>query len=208
MYRINNFYWTSCVSPNIEIDRYPDINVDLQALQIVEQLLTGSIRNFLENPKIPSVHLSIKNSFVSVGIGVADERDLIQPRANEILKTLFEIQKEPAIEICNQGFPFSVNNYYYTSKIPDVFWYEEVSDISSYNLVRKIPTKSLKSEKIINGPKIYLGQSKSKFDFYSEAEISDYEEEKRLFEEKLKKSKKEGIDDWIFKGRLLDLFSN
>ena len=52
VYRINNYYFTQSNSLDIDIDQYPDINVDLQALQIAEQLIIGPIKNFLENPKI------------------------------------------------------------------------------------------------------------------------------------------------------------
>jgi hypothetical protein len=192
IYRVDNFYAIGCGSPDLEVQDYPDINVDLQALDYAKQLLEATSLKFFSKPKLELFHLGIKNVYASCGM--AEGRDKIQPRAIEIVKHLFSPSERPVIVIINDEMPFPSSIFYYTTRFETIYWCEEISEMTSYNLVRKVPTRTIKSNAVLkNGPYTDLGNARKKFDFYSPEELKQYREEKLRFDEKIKAEEKKSL---------------
>jgi hypothetical protein len=208
LYRCDNYYTLTCESPNLQMDQYPDINVDLQALQIAEQLIRGPMKKFLDLPKMESINLGrtnpykmvAMNTFTTVAMNNSEEQDLIQPKAIEVLKTLLGIPNDPSIIINKEFSPASMEeptqDLYYRTKIEGIFWQDTKDRMIFHDLVRQIPTKSLKSGEILDkGPYLLMGAGMPYFDFFTQEELTAYRNEKEDFENNLKNQTQVSMKD-------------
>ncbi|QEE14795.1 hypothetical protein DSAG12_00612 [Promethearchaeum syntrophicum] len=170
--------------PDGKSEVYTDFHIDSQAITMAGQMLERQIYKFFSKKKMKSCYLGQISVFRQ--FGEETEIEQIEYKALEIIKSLFEVSKMPAISLLVEETNDSSLDDYYFTKFSNIFWCKQGAN---FYLTRFVPSISLATNKIGLGPLSYEEESKSKFEFYTPEELKKYRKEKDEFEEKLKNSK-------------------
>jgi len=178
LYQKDNSVHYEFYPPDEKSEVYPDYYIDSQAITMAGQMLENQIYKFLSKKKMKSCYIGQISVFRE--FGEEKEIEKIEYKALEIIKSLFEVSKMPAISLLVEETDDSSLDDYYFTKFSEIFWCK--LGVNFY-LTRFIPSLSLATNKMALGPLSYEEESKSKFEFYTPEELKNYQKEKKEFEE-------------------------